>query len=151
MDNAQLIAFTDELEKISGWFRSGKKPVGAAKLIGAHKMKAKGKFKKALLVKEGSIRVERVGRQHHEMELNIPMLRKMSQFYAPSQPFTAGSLAIDNAALAKKRKGDVPSKEDMNALPKREDGRESATTVYGLGQQTSNIGTSLTPTGEHNI
>jgi hypothetical protein len=58
------------------------------------------------------------------------------------------SVPQPRSAIRRKR-GDVPSKEDMDAIPKREDGRESATTVQGLGQHTTGIGTSLTPTGEH--
>lgn len=50
-------------------------------------------------------------------------------------------------AVKPKKKGDVPSRDDSNVVD-RYDARESATTVTGLGQHSSNIGPS-TGGGEH--
>ncbi|WP_394831809.1 hypothetical protein LVJ94_35365 [Pendulispora rubella] len=61
-------------------------------------------------------------------------------------PFAKGP-ADPSEARAPKRKGDVPSKEDMDA-PNRRDAREAATTVHGLGQTFGNIGAWNSPT-EH--
>lgn len=146
--------FEDELEKIAGgWLRSGSVPIRVHNLIKRHnkgnlKLKGVKKFKGATIVKEADVQV--VGRQHHELTLDIPMKYKGAQFYAPAVPFSVGEPSIPRPPfIVKRKKGDAPSKEDMDALPRREDGRESATVVHGLGQQSSNIGTSLTPTGEH--
>jgi hypothetical protein len=168
--------FIDELVKIAGWARKGSVPIRAGTVIDKHNkgtllLRGLKKEKAAKLVKEGAAFVPR--RAHHEGTLDIPMRFaqhheplseferafqqylgehqvKISQLYMPAVPFSVGEPSVPQPRSAIRRKrGDVPSKEDMDAIPKREDGRESATTVQGLGQHTTGIGTSLTPTGEH--
>jgi hypothetical protein len=73
-------------------------------------------------------------------------LYKTSQSYMPAQPFSAG---LPDAAEAKrpKKKGEVPSREDLNVV-QRGDQREAATTVTGIGQTFNNIGAVNSP-AEH--
>jgi hypothetical protein len=66
-------------------------------------------------------------------------LYKHGQFYAPAQPFSTGPADPAEARRPKKKKGDVPSKEDGDVVH-RADQRDSATTVTGLGQSSTNIG-----------
>lgn len=73
-------------------------------------------------------------------------LYKKAQFYAPAQPFSAGTPDPGEARRPKK-KGDVPSKDDTETVH-RSDQRESAATVTGLGQPLNNIGATNTP-AEH--
>jgi hypothetical protein len=170
MDSAVLQAFVDELEKIGGgWVQNKLHAIRAHNLVkrlnkGTLRLKKNKKFR---TVKTAEVR--RTGREHREGTLHIPMNTKQrtltspfqqlyeqllsgktAQFYGPAVPFSAGEASIPRPlSSAKRKKGDVPSAEDMDALPRREDGRESATTVHGLGQQSSNIGVTCTPTGEH--
>lgn len=167
--------FLDELEKIGGWSRKGSVPIHAQTVIDKHnqdtlRLRGHKREKDAKMVKEGEVpRVPR--REHFEGTISIPMQmtrdfepltdleralarlmsgEKQAQFYAPAIPFSAGEPNIPMPlSAARKKKGDVPSKEDMDAIPKREDGRESATTVHSPSQSGSNISVSLSPTGEH--
>lgn len=167
--------FLDELEKIGGWARKGSVPIHAQTVIDKHNkgkllLRSLKKVKDAKMVKEGEVPRE-PRRQHFEGTIDIPMRmtrdfvpvtaleralarfmgeEKQAQFYAPAIPFSAGEPNIPMPlSAAKKKRGDVPSKEDMDAIPKREDGRESATTVHSPSQSGSNISVSLSPTGEH--
>lgn len=65
-------------------------------------------------------------------------LYKKGQFYGPSQPVSVGP-ADPGEARRPKKKGDVPSREDTDVV-QRQDQRESATTVHGLGHSSTNIG-----------
>jgi hypothetical protein len=59
------------------------------------------------------------------------------------EPFAAGPVDPGEARKPKKR-GEVPSREDQDVV-RREDGREAATTVTGIGQSFGNIGAFNSP------
>jgi hypothetical protein len=170
--------FLDELEKIAGWSRKGAVPIHAQTVIDNHNkgklhLRPHKREKDAKMVKSAE-EVRRVPRREHlEGTIDIPMRmtrdfqpvtdleralarymapehQKHAQFYSPALPFSAGEPNIPMPlSAARRRRGDAPSKEDMDAIPKREDGKESATTIHSQSQSGSNIGVSLSPTGEH--
>ena len=81
---------------------------------------------------------ERAGRRPISVS-NLLQKEKDSELYkttgdtqkiANQVPFSVGP-SMGSAAKPPRRKGDVPSREDMDALPKREDSRDFATTVPG--------------------
>lgn len=65
---------------------------------------------------------------------------------SPLVPFASGPYEAGEAKRPRKR-GEVPSKEDLDAV-QRGDLRENATTVTGLGQTFTNIGNTNHP-AEH--
>jgi hypothetical protein len=165
--------FLDELEKISGWARKGSVPIHAQTVIDHHNkgkllLRSLRKTKDAKKMKEASV-LREPRRQHFEGSIEIPMrmreefhptselervlagfMQKRAQFYSQAVPYSEGEPNIPMPlSAARKKRGDVPSKEDMDALPKREDGRENATTLNSPSQGGSNISVAVSPTGEH--
>lgn len=70
---------------------------------------------------------------------------KSSQFYGQSVPFSVGvGQPMGPEARKPRKKGDVPSREDMDELPKWEDRRGSAATVPGTGTTIGEVGVSNT-------
>lgn len=81
-------------------------------------------------------------------EPNTPQSAKLGTVRGDVSPLPVGEAPNANPEARKPRKkGDVPSLDDVNAVD-RYDGRDSATTVHGLGQSSSNIGAMNHPT-EH--
>lgn len=123
MLDTQTAAFLDELEKIAvarhrlrivAQERKGTRPISVSNFL---KKEKNGDLYKTTSHLSGSVKEGWAG---------------------SSVPFSTGPSDPAEARVPKK-KGDVPSEEDFDA-PKREDTRESATTVTGIGQSFNNIG-----------
>lgn len=67
------------------------------------------------------------------------LLKKYSE-YTPTLGSSPGETVVENPVRKKKRRDEVPSREDMNSPPEREDGRNSATTVHGQSTTLNDIG-----------
>lgn len=119
VDPLVVQAFRDELEKIA--ISRGRLNVVAQERKGTRPISVDKLLKKE---KDGTL-VKGTGNE-----------TKVA-FAGSSVPFSAGAADPAEARIAKK-KGEVPSKEDMD-VPSREDGRGNAATTMGQGQTFNNI------------
>jgi hypothetical protein len=79
---------------------------------------------------------------------NIAVGQKLGYIYGDVPPIPTGESPFAYQEAKKpRRKGDVPSKDDSNVVD-RYDQRDNATTVTGLGQQSTGIGAFNSP-AEH--
>lgn len=126
-------AFLDELEKIAAvkgvTFSRARLRQFAARLKGRHRSIVRPR-KATTVIRQNTLK--------HKLGEYNPTMGNAS---AP-QPWMIHEISPKNP---NKKKGDVPSREEMDE-PKRMDARESAATVFGPGSQLNNIAATNYPT-----
>lgn len=68
--------------------------------------------------------------------------------YTPTMGWSVGEQFPEIVSKRPKRKGDIPSREDMDMGPQKSDGRDNTLTINGPGSQSLNIGATNHPS-EH--
>lgn len=177
MDLRCAVAFLSELQKIAfvdshmdiTKSREGRRPISVSKLL--DKDKAGELYKKGdaqgnpqdtaagSVDDPGAAKIKRRPGEGPSQGSMIPLEQKYGSLRktalvqggvfseGPSPIPTGESPNMSPESKKPRKKGDVPSQDDSNAVD-RYDQRENATTVTGLGQSSSDIGTSNHP-GEH--
>ncbi len=170
-DAALLHGFLDELEKIGASrdqlevhkVRTGTRPISVDNLVRKHnegtllkKADAAGNPQDVRGASSDDPNAAKASRRPGDVPTkdpgNIPENEKLGFMGPPggtsSSPVPAGESPYSfQEAKKPRRKGDVPSRDDSNVVD-RFDARESATTVSGLAQNSSNIGAFNNP-AEH--
>lgn len=160
-----LAGFVDELEKIAAsdkWTvakgRTGTRPISVDNLLKKHKDGTLYKEADAAGNPQdvrgdsgddpGAAKMPHRQGEVPTKEVGIPVTAKTGQIQGANTQTPAFTSGEDPFAFSEakrpRKKGEVPSKDDGNVVD-RYDQRESATTVHGLGQNSSGIGAFNTP------
>lgn len=147
--------------------RSGRRPISVSKLLKKEKdgtlykfdahVKENDEEKKAggCVLPDGSgFFVGTVGKKDHpkseEKKTAERFAKAASSIGLPSVSYLDADTDVARSAKRPKRKGDIPSREDVQTRGAL-DGRENATVIPGTGTQLTEVGATCTPGGERNV